>query len=267
MAHCATLVCVVAASAGTPEDFCGKYFPTGVRIAISSEQLKSLRPQAIEIAPIDASGWVAHGVTMMLEPPDRRGDLAAYWWRFKDKKLAAITKSTLPPRAESDNRMRLAVQEIINDLSASFQKITEEKILRSSGGHNILLTAQLWENADAGRSVYLVASNEETTIIMFDPKIFGSRNFFVSSDRLKDIEAMTETSGIPKSLSPPVDLLSKLAANPSILSGTESRSGTNSQVPRKRLSWEKVFLVTGLSVLIGGLVVWFRKTRKTSHRG
>jgi len=248
-----------AASAGTPEDFCSKYFPTGVRIAISSEQLKSLRPQAIEVAPIDASGPVLPSVTMMMEPPNRRGEPTAYWWRFKDNKLGAITKSTLPPRAESDNRMRLAVQEIINSLSASFQKKTEEKILRSSGGNNIILTAQLWENADAGRNVYFVASNEETTIIIFDPKIFGYRNFFVSPDRLKDFEAMSENSGMAKSSSPPVDFLSNLATKASISSGVDSRSGSNSQAPHKRLFWEKVFLVTGLSVFLVGLVVWFRK--------
>lgn len=249
-----SLFVIVGANAGLPEDLSQIHLPSGVSLGISSEQLKLRRPQAIKIPPIDASGVVPDGVTTMIEAP-AFPDRVAYWYRFHNNKLGAITKSVLRKPTETEDDIRRAVQAIFDELALSYEKGTNDQILRSGGGNNVLLTAQLWEDRKAQRSVYFVASNEERTIILFDPKIFDKRNFFVGPDRLKDFQAMSETSGIPKSSSPPVDILSTLTIKGSRSSKILTRNSSDNQTTRRVWFW-KILGVLACVVIFGGLFAW-----------
>ena len=148
----------------------------------------------------------------LIEPPVHGQSTVGYWYRFKDGKLGAITRSSVIA-GMTEERVQETVTKILANLKENFEQKGEEKILRSTGAANTLLTAQLWENKSSGEQAYLVASNSEITLVVFNPKLFGRKHFFVGKEKLKDFEARAKElskGGNSEAEKPPTDILLKL---------------------------------------------------------
>ena len=72
-------------------------------------------------------------------------------------------------------------------------KEPDETILRLDEQMNqVLVDAELWIDEKSGTQVYFVDATNELTVITFDPKYFGKRDFFMSPDELQQIAPALE---------------------------------------------------------------------------
>ena len=207
------VICCLAISveAATLDVFYKTYLPDGVRLGMSPEELHSQRRNAAQTPAFIHTGKY-EGSLEMVEPPVHGQSTVGYWYRFKGGKLGAITRSSVIIGIP-EVRVQGFVAKILDDLKASFERKGEEKILRSTGAVNTLLTAQLWENKSSREQIYLVASNSEITLVIFNPKLFGKRHFFIGEEKLKAFEAQAKelSKGVnAKAGKPPTDILLKL---------------------------------------------------------
>jgi len=73
-------------------------------------------------------------------------------------------------------------------------KQADEKIVRlDENMQQVSVTAELWKDEKNGTCVYFVDTSKDTTIITFDPKYVGKKDFFVSADEMTDITPDFET--------------------------------------------------------------------------
>jgi len=257
------------ATAATSDEFYKEHLPSGVSIGISPSQLQGLRPKVIN-NPLSFHGnGVSNGNAELVEAPIHGQTPVAYWYRFKDNKLEAIT-SSLWTRSLPDERIKAMVLSAYHSLSNGFRLIGEQEILRSTGATNAILKAQLWEDENMGLQIYLVASNEELTIIVFNPKLFGKADFFVGPEKLKDFESQAKviresTSKIPTE-NPPKDVLSELLSsqgpiNAATASAPNSSSAHNSKATIEGSPWLfRAGIAAVILVAVVLLVVFGRKT-------
>jgi len=80
------------------------------------------------------------------------------------------------------------VQRIHQALARDLVKQADEQIIRlDEKMQQVAVTAELWRDERNGTCVYLVDTPKDTTIITFDPKYFGKKDFFVSAEGMPDI--------------------------------------------------------------------------------
>lgn len=216
---CAFLLGISPVIGAAPEDFYQAHLQPDVKMGMSPEELKGARPAA---RVMDMSGFdrpappKPPGAPMEMAELRRgldRGSVSVY--RFKAGKLGAVVESTklatkmgLAPIEQT----QAAVSKLAGELKANFVLKAQDHIVRTGN----LLTAQLWEDKAGGLQLYFVASNQEITLVIFDPKEFAKADFFLGAEMLEKSKASAESirRQLADRADPPqplIDLLAKPA--------------------------------------------------------
>lgn len=192
------------------------YLPAGVSIGMSPEQVRTFRPQAIrnQMPPPSASNS-DDALVEMVEIMPQGNTRVAYWYRFKGEKLGAVSRSIMTARMPIEHAQASASR-VAEELRVGFFLVGEEQVVRTTGTENTVTTAWRWEDREKKLNIYLVATNQELTVVIFDPTKFAKGDFFLGLERMKDLNAqaelvrsVTEKAGTPI---PIVDLLPKVNA-------------------------------------------------------
>lgn len=189
---CVFIAAIVVNASATPDEFYNRNLPSGIALGMSLDAVTQVRPEARKTDATQDRDATSDESATMVEVA-RQGKVGtAYWYRFKNGKLGAVSRSistkNLPAEsAESD------AGRVYNELRESFELLRQEEILRSTGAATFLLAAQLWEDKENGLNVYFVASSQENTIIIFDPNDFGAKDFFVPFDKRQEIDAQAKS--------------------------------------------------------------------------
>lgn len=197
----------------SPESFYSANLPSGVAFGMTPDQLAKARPEARKNDLIQSQNTGIESVAMV-EIARQGNSGTAFWYRFKNGKLGAVSRSVSTKKLSAESAQGSAVQ-IYNELQSNFDLLRQEEVLRSTGASTFQLSAQLWEDKAKELNIYFVASSQENTVIIFDPKSFGSTDFFVPVDKLKEIEAQAKSvkdmlgESVPTP-SPIIDLLPKV---------------------------------------------------------
>lgn len=216
----ARLAAIILASAyaalAAPTEFYQAYIPPGVEIGMSPEQVKAARPQAMTGGMLQPSAAKTDTTFVQMAEITPQGNTrVAYLYRFKAGKLGAVLRSLMVTGMPIEHA-QAGASKAADEIKANFVLKGQEQVARSTGTENTIVTAQLWEDAGAGRNIYFVTTNREITVVIFDPKAFGKSDFFLGPERMKDLEAHAESvrGMIDKAAATPVpivDLLPKVA--------------------------------------------------------
>lgn len=211
-----------------PEDFYRAHLPPGVSMGMSLEELTTVRPGASR-NEIGAPSNPQSDRREMVEITPQGDTRVAYWYRFKGRKLGAVTRSLMTARMPMEHAEAGALK-VADELKADFALKGQEQVVRTTGTENTVLMAQLWEDLARGLNLYFVATNREITVVVFDPKAFGKADFFVGPEKMKDLDAQAESVRrmTEKAAATPiaiVDLLPKvMEATPTALSAAKTTS-------------------------------------------
>jgi hypothetical protein len=160
-----------------------KNTPTGVLMGMSPSALLATRPQAKDVGLTSKDGS-----RQFVEIVSSNGGRIAYWYRFKNETLGAVTKSIMASKTPVE-QVRESTHVMQAELQGSFDLIENDQIVRSTGSQSELLTAQHWKEKAGALELYFVASSQEITLVFFDPKDFGKKDFFLGPERLADVQA------------------------------------------------------------------------------
>jgi hypothetical protein len=220
MARVTIWICFLIAIAlpngkASPESFYSENIPLGVAFGITPEQLVQARPQVQKDSLNKSQVTQAEESGSMVEYIRQGNGATVYWYRFKNGKLGAVSRSTATRNLSSESAQSGASQ-VYNKLRENFDLRGQDEILRLGGAGTSLLSAQLWEDKEKGRNIYFIASSQEISVIVFDHKSFGAADFFASLDKRKEIDAQAKSvrDMLGESLptpSPIVDLLPMIA--------------------------------------------------------
>ena len=186
------LVMLAAVSAAaSPDSFYSENLPSGVTFGMTPDQLTQARPEARKNDLIQ-SQTTGTELVAMVEIARQGKSGTAFWYRFKNGKLGAVSRSVSTKNLPAESAQGSAVK-TYNEIRSNFDLLREEEVLRSTGASTFLLSAQLWEDKAKELNIYFAASSQENTVIVFDPKSFGSKDFFVPIDKRKEIDAQAKS--------------------------------------------------------------------------
>jgi len=116
-----------------------KNTPTGVEMGMSPSGLLATRPQAKDVGLTSKDG--SQQFVEIISINDGR---IAYWYRFKNETLGAVTKSIMASKTPVE-QVRESIHVLQAELQESFGLIGSAQIVRSTGSQSELLTAQHWK--------------------------------------------------------------------------------------------------------------------------
>ena len=187
---------IVAVATAAPEDFYRAHLPEGVSMGMSPEELAKARPTARNL---DFSGMdrrpapkPAGAPVEMVEMTRELGRVSVRSYRFKAGKLGAILESTKTMKRPIEEA-KAAVGKLIEEIKTNFTLKGQEQIVRSKGTVACLLTAQVWEDQARGLQLYLVATDDEISVWLFDPKMAGKADIFNGPEMLEKAKANNES--------------------------------------------------------------------------
>lgn len=210
---CVLVMLVAASAAASPDSFYSQNLPSGVAFGMTPDQLAQARPEARKNDLIQSQNTGTELVTMV-EIARQGNSGTAFWYRFKNGKLGAVSRSVSTKNLPAESAQGSAAK-TYNELRANFDLLRQEEVLRSTGANTFQLSTQLWEDKTKGLNIYFAASSQENTVIVFDPRSFGSTDFFVSIDKRKEIDAQSKSvrdmlgESVPTP-APIIDLLPKV---------------------------------------------------------
>lgn len=196
MTKCLSITCVLLllATAGvvaSPESFYSDNLPSGVAFGMTPDQLSQARPEARKNDLTQSQNMGTESVAMV-EIARQGNFVTAFWYRFKNGTLGAVSRSVSTKNLPAESAQESAAK-TYNELRANFDLLRQEEVLRSTGASTFQLSAQLWEDKTKRLNIYFVATSQENTVIVFDPKSFGSTDFFVPISKRKEIDAQAKS--------------------------------------------------------------------------
>lgn len=190
-----TFEIVVVASAA-PDDFYRAHLPEGVSMGMSPEELAKARPTArsFDLSGMDRrpAAKPAGAPAEMVEMTRELGRASVRSYRFKAGKLVAVLESTKTLNQPIE-QAKAAVGKLTEEIKTHFTLKGQEQIVRSKGTVAGLLTAQVWEDQARGLQLYLVATDDEISVWLFDPKMAGKADFFNGPEMLEKTKANNES--------------------------------------------------------------------------
>jgi hypothetical protein len=183
-----------------------KFFPQNVKLGLSVDQLKAIRPDAVQsMAALLPRSNQAHKTFEMIE---RISPATYQTYVFSDNILQAVIWSE--PVISSLPSL-INPSELSNSLSQEFQFVRSDKIARASGTlEHFPVTADLWNDSKTGLQAYFISTSQETTLIFFNPSKLNGGNFFVGADKIPELKAdadaiRSQTKTDPKASPPLID--------------------------------------------------------------
>ncbi len=195
------LTCMIIAGIGmvasaAPEDFYRAHLPEGVNMGMSPEELAKARPTArsFDLSAMDRrpAPKPAGAPVEMVEMTRELGRGSVRSYRFKGGKLVAVLESTKTLNQPIE-QAKAAVVKLTEEIKTHFVLKGQEQIVRSKGTVAGLLTAQVWEDQSRGLQLYLVATGDEISVYVFDPKMAGKADFFNGPEMLEKVKANNES--------------------------------------------------------------------------
>jgi hypothetical protein len=172
---------------GQREAYMALIIPDNVTLGMTREAFQSIRPEAKKLDITFGSRNT--NALVLTEMKEDSVPFAYHQYHFLEGQLRAVTKVT--HRASKQGEQ--VIEQLHDALKKELVKTPDEKIVRGNGSMQpILLDAELWKDAKNGMSVYFVNGQKDTTVIVFDQKYFGKKDFFVSPEDMTEIESMFE---------------------------------------------------------------------------
>jgi hypothetical protein len=218
---CAFILGISPVTVAAPEDFYRAHFQPGVKMGMSLEELKAARPGARvkdwrrfdPSAPPPSQG-------ALVRMAEVRHELDRYIYPgycFKEGKLSAVEEQTglYDGRAQMPiEQAQAAVNKLADELKANFVLKGQEQVVRTIWLQRAaLVTAHLWEDKANDLHLYLVATNQEIDLVIFDPKAFARADFFGEPEGLEKAKASIESirRQLGDRADPPLPLIDLLA--------------------------------------------------------
>lgn len=160
--------------------------PKNVSLGMSAQKIKSVRPKAKRQGIGSVATKQDKTLKSILTEVQIGGkEATSYQYHFTNETLGAVTMSVYHLPGVQDQRAK----NIYKALPKSFTKVKdkEKKIVRLSRDlEKSIVTAELWKDKKTGNHLFFVATTEETTAILFDPKLFSDADFFILADKVPD---------------------------------------------------------------------------------
>ena len=183
-------VCGVAltSEADQPEKYAALILPDNVTLGMTRDAIQPARPEA---KTLDASLVTKQtNAVVLTELKKDVSPATCYQYHFVDNQLRAVTKGILHA-GKRDEQMVKHIHEVF---AKDLVKQADEQIIRLDANmQQVSVTAELWKDEKNGTCVYFVDTSKDTTIIAFDPRYFGKKDFFVTADQMSDIAPALET--------------------------------------------------------------------------
>ncbi|MBI3985557.1 MAG: hypothetical protein HY343_01440 [Lentisphaerae bacterium] len=161
--------------------------PDNVTLGMTREVLQPVRPEARKLDL--AFGSRNTNALVLTEMKDDSVPLTCHQYHFLDGQLRAVTKVVHRLSKQGEEMGK----QIHDALEKELVKKADEKIIRGNGNMQpILVGAELWTHEKSGTCVYFVTGAKDATIIVFDPKYFGKKDFFMSSEDMPEIAPLFE---------------------------------------------------------------------------
>lgn len=257
-------------------------FPDNIKLGISYEELKSIRPEADKSL-----------ITLITRPKELSdksfelverlpSDPGSYIYVFRSDSLQAIVWSEpvhpdLPPSVNP--------KLIHRELERNLIKLGSKNVARANSTLEFAaIEAELWDYRGDNTQIYFVSTSEETTLIKFDPLKIRDEFFFKSADKIPELQAeanriLTQNESIRKTAPalvdrPWKDLTENTTSRPrrSVRDVLPSSSETYSNISKEKGEVEQMqtnfqsptyFLVVLVLAVIGaGLIFTWRQKKK-----
>lgn len=181
--------CLAVASLAEPsEKYTALVMPDNVTLGMTREAVQSFRQDARKLD--GAVGSRNTNATVLTEIKNSGTPFVFYYYHFIEDRLRAVTQGV----GHYGKRDEQAIKHIRAALTRDLVKKAEEGILRlDKDMKQIPVNAELWEDKRNGTCLYFVDASNEMTVITFDPKYFGKKDFFMSPDEMPKIAPALET--------------------------------------------------------------------------
>lgn len=178
----------IASFAEPSEKYMAVVMPDNVTLGMSREAVQSVRLDARKIDM--AVGSRNTNATVLIEVKRSGAPVLCYYYHFIENQLRAVTQGI----GHAGKRDEQAIKHIRDALTRDMEKKSDEGILRlDQNMKQIPVNAELWADKRNGTCVYFVDASNEMTVITFDPKHFGKKDFFMSPDEMPKIAPALET--------------------------------------------------------------------------
>lgn len=165
-------------------DYLARIFPSGVAMGMDGAQLRETRKDAIRRA---MSGGVDPEKNYDLI--ERSGTGTVNWYYIRNGALRGYMRTTRPVTIGLEQQQ--AERELIipsND--SGFAKESEEQALRAGQDlEPVVISVTKWKHATSNLRLYTVSTNDEITVIIFDPSNLSREIFFASTNLKEDLNA------------------------------------------------------------------------------
>ncbi len=171
---------VVARAAEQAEKYTTLVIPENVTLGMTRDAIQPNRPAAKKL-----QGAMGSRNTNAVVLTEVKGDimpLVCYQYHFVDDHLRAVTKGI----GHGGKRDEQTVKRIHDALARDLKKQADEKILRLNTELE-QVSVELWKDEKSGTCVYFVDTSNDTSVIVFDPKYFGKKDFFITPDEMPQI--------------------------------------------------------------------------------
>ncbi|MDD2598157.1 MAG: hypothetical protein PHO37_02870 [Kiritimatiellae bacterium] len=161
-------------------------FPENVNLGMTCNMIQTQRPDAKKIKGVIRSQNT--NVVVLAELKVDAVPLVCYQYHFIDNHLRAITKSI----GHGANRDEQMVKRLHEAISKDLKKQADEKILRLNTELE-QIPVELWKDEKNGKCVYFVDTSNDTSVIVFDPKYFVKKDFFITADEMQQVIPAVES--------------------------------------------------------------------------
>jgi hypothetical protein len=176
---------IVTSAADQGEKYTTLVFPENMTLGMTRDAIQSKRPAAMKL-----QGMMGSRNTNAVVLTEVKGDimpLVCYQYHFIDDHLRAVTKGI----GHGDRRDEQTVKSIHDALARDLVKQADEKILRLNTELE-QVSVEFWKDEKSGTCVYFVDTSNDTSVIVFDPKYFGKKDFFITPDEMPQVAPAVE---------------------------------------------------------------------------
>ena len=158
-----------------------------LELGISIDELKKRKPKVL--------GFPFRNAHQDIQPDDAIEILADA--SFFDDKYGAIWYHNLGGKLRGISICRRFSSELVENLGSFIRKQTSQgrlyslessQVIRSDGLRAFVVTAHHWETVTEGFKFYILATNREVNVVLYDPAFLGLDAFFVPKKELNRVQ-------------------------------------------------------------------------------
>jgi hypothetical protein len=165
---------------GQQKDSFQNIYHSDVHLGMNSESLKLNHPKLVRTS-LNPSGQLSQSDYGLVEIQIQSGHRTATWYYIMGDILRGVS-STIPfTEVESESgTLNQYLRSIYGNFTNGMTREKDEQILRTDGIEGFVVTAEHWKSAKSLNEFFFVATNQEISIVWFDPHYLGKERLFVS---------------------------------------------------------------------------------------